>query len=84
MKLIDNLAFEFLWMDFFLISKKNKPYLSEAVNTLLVSLTNISSLHNVHTRFGINYGTVLILGLHPANKRRRHKVTPSLIGWTQT
>ena len=26
----------------------------------------------------------LILGLHPANERRRYKVTPSLIGWTQT
>ena len=25
----------------------------------------------------------LILGLHPANERRRHKVTPSLIGWVQ-
>ena len=26
----------------------------------------------------------LILDLHPANERRRYKVTPSLIGWTQT
>ena len=26
----------------------------------------------------------LILGLHPANVRRRYKVTPSLIGWAQT
>ena len=26
----------------------------------------------------------LILGLHPANKRRRYKLTPSLIGWVQT
>ena len=25
----------------------------------------------------------LILGLHPANERRRYKVTPSLIGWVQ-
>ena len=25
----------------------------------------------------------LILGLHPANERRRYKVTPSLIGWAQ-
>ena len=23
----------------------------------------------------------LILGLHPANERRRYKVTPSLTGW---
>ena len=26
----------------------------------------------------------LILGLRPANARRRYKVTPSLIGWVQT
>ena len=28
--------------------------------------------------------TGLILGLHPANERRRYKVTPSLIGWAQS
>ena len=28
--------------------------------------------------------TGLILGLHPANERRRYKVTLSLIGWAQT
>ena len=26
----------------------------------------------------------LILGLRPANERRRNKVTPSLFGWVQT
>ena len=26
----------------------------------------------------------LILGLHPANERRRYKVTTSLIAWAQT
>ena len=26
----------------------------------------------------------VILGLRPANERRRYKVTPSLIGWAQT
>ena len=26
----------------------------------------------------------LILGLRPANERRRYKVTASLIGWAQT
>ena len=30
------------------------------------------------------YITGLILGLRPANERRRYKVTPSLIGWAQT
>ena len=29
-------------------------------------------------------GAGLILGLRPDNKRRRYKVTPSLIGWAQT
>ena len=28
--------------------------------------------------------TGLILGLRPANERRRYKVTPSPIGWAQT
>ena len=32
----------------------------------------------------INNVAGLILGLHPANERRRYKVTPSLIGWAQT
>ena len=54
--------------------------------------------HVVLTRFGllphgtyvewspipqIEYQSVLILGLRPANERRRNKVTPSLIGWAQ-
>ena len=26
----------------------------------------------------------LLLGLHPANEKHRYKVTPSLVGWTQT
>ena len=30
------------------------------------------------------YNARLIPGLHPANERRRYKVTPSLIGWAQT
>ena len=30
------------------------------------------------------YNAGLILGLPPANERRRYKVTPSLIGWAQT
>ena len=30
------------------------------------------------------YTAGLILGLRPANERRRYKVTPSLIGWAQT
>ena len=33
---------------------------------------------------GAPYMTVLILGLHTANERRRYKVTPSLISWAKT
>ena len=33
---------------------------------------------------GYKYEAELIPGLHPANERRRYKVTPSLIGWAQT
>ena len=39
-------------------------------------LQNIYMYHYGHI-------TRLILGLHPANQRRRYKVTPSLIGWAQ-
>ena len=31
-----------------------------------------------------SYTIGLILGLRPANERRRYKVTPSRIGWAQT
>ena len=40
-----------------------------------------SPVQTVSIKFEI---TGLILGLRPANERRRYKVTPSLIGWTQT
>ena len=43
---------------------------------------------DLHFRFdAIDYSCMnsgLILGLRPANERRRYKVTPSLIGWAQT
>ena len=35
-------------------------------------------------RMDQSYSSGLIPGLHPANERRRYKVTPSLIGWAQT
>ena len=38
-----------------------------------------------HKKFGSPvYILGLILGWHPANERRRYKVTLSLIGWAQT
>ena len=33
---------------------------------------------------GFEYLAGLILGLRPANERRRYKVTPSLIVWAKT
>ena len=47
---------------------------------LLQSCTK-SSIQKVRRVSCIETG--LILGLHPANERRRYKVTPSLIGWAQ-
>ena len=40
-------------------------------------------LNGVHV-FAYVYNPGLILGLRPANERRRYKVTTSLIGWAQT
>ena len=36
------------------------------------------------TMFTSHIFTRLLLGLRPANERRRYKVTPCLIGWAQT
>ena len=36
------------------------------------------------TCFSVTEPSGLILGLRQADKRRRYKVTPSLIGWAQT
>ena len=37
----------------------------------------------LHTAGAHDQYTGLILGLRPANERRRYKVTTSLIGWAQ-
>ena len=48
-------------------------------------VTNRVTEHNAMYSGPITgYMSGLILGLHPAYERRRYKVTPSLIGWTQT
>ena len=52
--------------------EKYRPYYIEAT---------VNDVGNCIT--WINKNTELILGLHPANERRRFKVTPSLIGWVQ-
>ena len=48
-------------------------------------VTNRVTEHNaMYSGHITGYMSGLILGLHPAYERRRYKVTPSLIGWTQT
>ena len=44
------------------------------------ALTNTNDNPNLLTLICV---TELILGLRPANERRRYNVTPSLIGWAQ-
>ena len=41
------------------------------------------SLSCIHMNTCDHIATELILGLRPANERRRYKVTSSLIGWVQ-
>ena len=48
----------------------------------LTSLGSSTSADTVMAKIGSGMG--LILGLRPANERRRYKVTPSLIGLAQT
>ena len=48
---------------------------------------HLASKHSMMKAYFQNYngraGNV-VLGLCPANERRRYEVTPSLIGWAQT
>ena len=50
--------------------------------------TRLDNIGTMVTRFRPRFRHLTdagpILGLHPANERRRYKVTPSLIGWAQT
>ena len=63
------------------------------MNTVLLYFIYDISMQSVYDGFifilqgcftGAGTITGLILGLHPANERLCHKVTPSLIGWAQT
>ena len=53
---------------------------------MIMNLIILNNLQVVKVPVGsfIDTCTGLILGLHPANERRRYKVTASLIGWAQT
>ena len=61
----------------------SRKIISLYISRLALKLTVFRDMDRiVFTNLRISTG--LILGLHPANERRRHKVTPSLIGWAQT
>ena len=60
------------------IPKVNKDkFLIQQINSLHKSCSTFNEVSNAAV-------SELILGLRPANKRRRDKVTPSLISWVQT
>ena len=50
-----------------------------------MSLYGVTSPQSINQlTFSLRNNSELILGLRPANERRRYKVTPSLIGLAQT
>ena len=53
---------------------------------LALKQRDLLSHKGIDVRYNVSMesGAGLILGLRPANERRRYKVTPSLIGWAQT
>ena len=60
---------------------EHKSSLWLTTDTPYIALTG--ELWGVLNNCRVMNNTGLILGLRPANERRRYKVTPSLIGWTQ-
>ena len=54
------------------------------IMVIVVSTISMRCLQPYSQMSSVVIITGLILGLHPANERRRYKVTPSLIGWAQT
>ena len=51
---------------------------------VLFDMMNNGTANKTDNTLHIRLMSGLILGLRPANERRRYKVTPSLIGWAQT
>ena len=60
-------------------SLKHDPTLNRLYSAGRDSIIRIWNTKNMKV---LMLGTVLILGLRPANERRRYKVTPSLVGWS--
>ena len=56
----------------------------ELLTDLNIALEKLESQKTCKGIILTSVGSGLILGLRPANERRRYKVTPSLIGWAQT
>ena len=59
-----------------ILSLSSPPLLIVSSHTMYLSISPPDGIHHVITE--------LILGLRPANERRRYFVTTSLIGWAQT
>ena len=72
--------------------KPNKTFSSYIIQIADMQHTICIQVEELNKTFFIPYSnnkchvphSGLILGLRPANERRRYKVTPSLIGWAQT
>ena len=55
------------------------------MNNILSTVSSMRKYVHPNHRFSSNDQLPgLILGLRPANERRRYEVTPSLIGWART
>ena len=50
---------------------------------VMMHILSVETALVVKSEIQVKKNTGLILGLRPANERRRYKVTPSLIGWAQ-
>ena len=77
------------WTDYeevALVDRSVDPYIDRSVGGRIAHwITNLQSPIDHWSQRSIGqYDPGLILGLRPANERRRYKVTPSLIGWAQT
>ena len=75
--LISNIA-NYLKYNYFL-----DCYGIDNVTLRLWKLSDFCSRHTVGVAGDDIMFHILVLGLRPANERRRYNVTPSLIGWAQ-
>ena len=74
----------------FSMYKRPRQFLSINTKDLSLNRVYLFEINSVFAMIAVSFGSLtptspgLILGLRPANERRRYKVTLSLIGWAQT